>query len=314
MNMTIVKAIVIFLHLILPTLLLIALYRNKASCSFSKIAFTAVVAGFLLVFWLSGSAWHWFGFIWSNIFCILFFPVAFINFRKSKPISFWPEKRFRAWIVPVLNCFLIIVFIGQSVSVYSSRSYSELAVHLKFPLGEGVYQVIHGGNDISTNYHNAIPAQKFALDIVEVSGFGARASGLMPENLKDYKIYGAKIFSPCSGEVVSLQNSVNDRAPFDVDDNNALGNYVAIYCRGNTVTIPHMLKGSVKVSIGMVVEEGELIGILGNSGRTSEPHLHIHAVQGRVLGENDLIWAAAGVPILFDDKFLLRNDRFAVLK
>ena len=314
MNMIIVKSIVIFLHLVLPTLLLIALYRNKASSLFSKITFTGVVAGFLLVFWLSGSAWHWFGFIWANIFCVLFIPIAFINFRKSKGIARWPERRIRSWLVPVLNCFLIIIFIGQIVSVHNSRSYSELAVHLKFPLGEGVYQVIHGGNDISTNYHNSIPAQKFALDIVQISGFGARASGLMPDSLEDYKIYGAKIFSPCSGEVVSLQNNMDDRAPFDVDDKNALGNYVAIYCRGNTITITHMLKGSIKVALGMTVEEGEHIGLLGNSGRTSEPHLHIHAVQGRVPGENDLIWAAAGVPILFNDRFLLRNDKFAVLK
>jgi murein DD-endopeptidase MepM/ murein hydrolase activator NlpD len=45
------------------------------------------------------------------------------------------------------------------------------------------------------------------------------------------------------------------------------------------------------------VKEGQRIGRVGNSGNTSEPHLHIHA-------ERD----GAGVPLRFDGRFPVRND------
>ena len=64
-----------------------------------------------------------------------------------------------------------------------------------------------------------------------------------------------------------------------------------------------MKEGSVAVKRGESVAEGELLGRVGNSGNTSEPHLHVHAVKtgsGSVLdGE--------GVPVLFDGRFPVRN-------
>lgn len=63
------------------------------------------------------------------------------------------------------------------------------------------------------------------------------------------------------------------------------------------IYLAHMQKGSVKLTSGDRVEVGETIGKVGNSGNTTEPHLHIHA---EIDGE--------GVPILFDGKFLVRNS------
>lgn len=54
------------------------------------------------------------------------------------------------------------------------------------------------------------------------------------------------------------------------------------------------------------VREGQPIGKVGNSGNTSEPHLHIHAEYG---GSSDRFGDGVGVPILFTEKgFLKRND------
>jgi murein DD-endopeptidase MepM/ murein hydrolase activator NlpD len=58
-----------------------------------------------------------------------------------------------------------------------------------------------------------------------------------------------------------------------------------------------MQQGSVAVAEGDVVREGQLLGTVGNSGNTSEPHLHIHA-------EKD----GEGVPIRFGGRFLVRNN------
>ena len=52
-----------------------------------------------------------------------------------------------------------------------------------------------------------------------------------------------------------------------------------------------------------------LIGQVGNSGNTSEPHLHIDAAIGKYQDEPDMSENAKAVPILFNGKFLIRNDR-----
>ncbi len=52
------------------------------------------------------------------------------------------------------------------------------------------------------------------------------------------------------------------------------------------------------------VDQGLVIGCVGNSGISSQPHLHIHAARG---GDPKGIWDGEGVPFLLDGKFLTRN-------
>jgi len=65
-----------------------------------------------------------------------------------------------------------------------------------------------------------------------------------------------------------------------------------------------MKKGSLMVKEGNPIGVGERIGQVGNSGNTSEPHLHIHARQG---GNLESVISGIGSPILFDDQFFLHN-------
>jgi murein DD-endopeptidase MepM/ murein hydrolase activator NlpD len=44
---------------------------------------------------------------------------------------------------------------------------------------------------------------------------------------------------------------------------------------------------------------------VGNSGNTTEPHLHIHASKS---GTPDNLTSGIGLPILFNERFLVRND------
>jgi len=84
-----------------------------------------------------------------------------------------------------------------------------------------------------------------------------------------------------------------------MDPENALGNYVALTCENTDAVIymAHMQKDSVIVEEGSMIQVDEQIGAIGNSGNTTEPHLHIHA-------EKD----GKGIPITFNGKFLVRND------
>ncbi len=57
----------------------------------------------------------------------------------------------------------------------------------------------------------------------------------------------------------------------------------------------------------MRVREGDVLGRVGNSGDTSQPHLHLHAERG---GEPGEILNGEGVPMEIAGRFLVRNSLF----
>jgi murein DD-endopeptidase MepM/ murein hydrolase activator NlpD len=65
---------------------------------------------------------------------------------------------------------------------------------------------------------------------------------------------------------------------------------------GEFALLAHLRRGSVRVRTGQRVRAGTLLGLCGNSGNTSEPHLHFH-VQDRA----KLFGAARGLPATFVD-------------
>ncbi len=94
--------------------------------------------------------------------------------------------------------------------------------------------------------------------------------------LEDYYCFGKPILSPVRGRVVSLVNDVPDNTPGTVNETQNWGNYVLIYDeRGFYVLLAHFQKGSIKVKTGQWVEQGQLIGLCGNSGYSPQPHLHV---------------------------------------
>jgi murein DD-endopeptidase MepM/ murein hydrolase activator NlpD len=92
-----------------------------------------------------------------------------------------------------------------------------------------------------------------------------------------------------------------------------LGNTVLLHCASDiTVVLAHLKPHSVRVAAGDVVEVGRELGAVGNSGNTSEPHLHLHAVRGRVTDPALAISDAEPVLLRVDGRFPVRNDRLVV--
>lgn len=59
------------------------------------------------------------------------------------------------------------------------------------------------------------------------------------------------------------------------------GNHVVIDLgNGNFALYAHMKKGTITVQQGDFVTRGQVLGLLGNSGNTSAPHLHFHMMTG----------------------------------
>jgi murein DD-endopeptidase MepM/ murein hydrolase activator NlpD len=145
------------------------------------------------------------------------------------------------------------------------------------------------------------------LDIVKLNALGNRARGIAPADLEKYAIFGVPVYSPCEGTVVRAEDGHPDLAPPERDREHLAGNHVVIRTGDVKVLLAHLEKGSVAVKTGDEVVPGQEIGRVGNSGNTSQPHLHIHAERG---GSPDSILDGQGVPMRFGDRFLVRNSLF----
>lgn len=147
------------------------------------------------------------------------------------------------------------------------------AMHLPF---KGEWTVFWGGDTKELNYHVNVRFQKNAFDIVinNAEGRSFRTNGKTND---DYYAFGQPIIAPCDGEVVWAVDGVKDNIPGELNPIYVPGNAVLMKTRNKEyVFFAHFKQHSVKVKEGDQVKQGQLLGLCGNSGNSSEPHLHFH--------------------------------------
>jgi hypothetical protein len=98
---------------------------------------------------------------------------------------------------------------------------------------------------------------------------------------EDYLAYDASVLAVADGTVVSVVSDLPDQspqqAPTDLGIDQLGGNYIVIDVGdGNYAFFAHLIPGSATVHVGDHVTRGQVIGHLGNTGNTTEPHLHFH--------------------------------------
>jgi len=113
--------------------------------------------------------------------------------------------------------------------------------------------------------------------ISSASGRGGCARGLRPADPTAYAIFGRSLHAPCDGRVIAAHGTAPDLEVPQQDMVNRLGNHVILDCDGVWIVLAHLRQGSVAVAPGDAVRTGARLGAIGNSGASSEPHLHIHA-------------------------------------
>ena len=173
---------------------------------------------------------------------------------------------------------------------------------LAFPLPSGSYCCVQGGGTIALNHHMRSRAQRFACDLVQLNDCGARASGPFPAHLEQYRIFGTPVLSPCDGIVARAIGDVPDALPGQRNlSRGVAGNVVVISAGDVDIVLAHLQCGSVRVHAGERVRCGVRIGSVGNSGNSSEPHLHVHAERNGV-----------GVPLLLKNIRFYRNRSVCV--
>lgn len=191
-------------------------------------------------------------------------------------------------------------------------------VDIANPFGPGDYLVGSGGGREIVNAHlrtlaPSVPryrswrGQSYALDFFGLNEFGTRAGSVSPQDPRAYAIFGAPLHAPCAGQVIAAESGKPDFQVPRQDTVNRLGNHVILDCGDAQIILAHMQRGSVTVTPGDTVTPGQRLGSVGNSGASTEPHLHIHAQRPPAPGEPPI--SGEPLPLTINGEFLIRGDR-----
>jgi urea transporter len=124
---------------------------------------------------------------------------------------------------------------------------------------------------------------RYALDFIAAED-GRSFSGT-GESLADFHCFGQPVLSPAWGYVVACRDDLPDNPPGQPNLVDNWGNHVLIgMAGGDSVLLAHLRQGSVTVAPGQAVGPGMALAQCGNSGRSSQPHLHLHVQRGNWLG------------------------------
>jgi len=141
---------------------------------------------------------------------------------------------------------------------------------------KGRWLVLWGGDTKELNLHHDAPNQRFAFDFLGASEEGKTHKGDGTVN-EDYFAFGREVLAPADGNVTDVINGVRDNVPGSMNPYSALGNAVFIQHREHEVSVlAHLKLGSITVKVGDKVKRGQVVGLCGNSGNSSEAHLHYH--------------------------------------
>jgi len=163
--------------------------------------------------------------------------------------------------------------------------------------------VYWGGDTVELNYHHDVRNQQYAFDFVGIGEDGKTHRGRGQKN-EDFYAFGRKVLAPADGIVTDAIEGVRDNALGSMNPFSALGNAVFLqHHEGEVSVFAHLKLSSVKVKVGDRVKRGQIIGLCGNSGNSSEPHLHYH------LQNTPVIQDAIGLKIYFREANIIVNNK-----
>ncbi|MBX7220978.1 MAG: M23 family metallopeptidase [Blastocatellia bacterium] len=122
-------------------------------------------------------------------------------------------------------------------------------------------------------------SQRFAIDFLQVDEQNRSSVPAFSLQKEDYFAWGKEIRAVAPGRVVAVERELSDQEIGGRDANHPAGNFVVIQHGEKLFSVyAHMMNHSPLVNPGELVVAGQMLGKVGNSGNTSEPHLHVHFV------------------------------------
>lgn len=166
----------------------------------------------------------------------------------------------------------------------------------------------HGSHLLGTTY---------SIDFIKVHDNGRTApwgwaSAFGTEHNEQFPGFGRPALSPVDGQVVAVLDGIEDHVTrrsqlhlagymlsqfsrFRRGGPNAIsGNYVAVRIHdGPIASVFHLKNGTVRVAAGEHVRAGDQVGECGNSGNSTQPHVHV-----QVTDTADFL-NCTGLPMIF---------------
>ena len=162
----------------------------------------------------------------------------------------------------------------------------------------GEWYVCNGGVTEDTSHSWDILPQRYAYDFFIADDEGSSFCGDR-KDLSSYYCYGKEVLAPADGIVISVKDSfpdcrIMDHGQTDPDTPDIGGNRIILqHSPSEYSALCHLMPQSVTVQPGQRVKRGDVIARCGNSGNTTEPHIHFQ------LQNTKHFYSCAGVPIPF---------------
>lgn len=176
------------------------------------------------------------------------------------------------------------------------------------PFAGGPWLAANGPSNTSGHRRTVVPIagkaripQRFATDWIKIGPDGNLFHGDSTKNANWYG-YGTPVIAVADGIVTEAKDSILENVPMSptmavpITLETVGGNHLILDIGGGVYAFyAHLQPGSLKVKLGDKVKRGQILGLLGNSGNSTAPHLHFQISDGNSpLG-------AEGLPFVFDN-------------
>jgi len=203
---------------------------------------------------------------------------------------------------------------GQIIAILRSRVSKIVTPSIPMSLPfEGFWTVINGGLDIQSSHSWNLITQRYAYDLIIADKDGKKYNS-DASKAENYYAFGQDVLAPADGKVIKVQNYLRDYAyagtgSINLRTRDMRGNHVIIRHADRVYSfIAHLQQNNCKVKPGDFVKQGQVIAKCGNSGHSTEPHIHFH------LQDHPNFYLAVGLPILFKNVEIKYNASMASKK
>tara|TARA_R110002124_G_scaffold227889_1_gene393160 strand:- start:61072 stop:62034 length:963 start_codon:yes stop_codon:yes gene_type:complete len=160
---------------------------------------------------------------------------------------------------------------------------------------KGEWFTVWGGDSKAQNYHVISPTQKHAFDILKL-GKNRKTYERSGTRNEDYFAFSQPLLAVCDAVVHTVIEGIPDNKPGTMNPAQPTGNTVILKTENDEyIVYAHFEMGTIKVKEGESVVKGQYLGNCGNSGNSSEAHLHLH------IQDSPNLMTAIGVKCYFEE-------------